>query len=565
MLDQRTKSKKSKYIAGLTFFSIFALSLSQLNPANADVSLKKKVEITVSTTQTSRVNFSLGKAEPTLVSITGGSQTTASGFLGNCDLYRANGEKTYNSVSFRNDYVYSKVFTSTNGGDFFFECKNSSTKEEAKLTISFTSLNQVNKSSNGDLDIPAYEARLLRFKMSKDVVIFISTKGSSSTTASSSFGSCDIYNENGENTYRSISFKADYSYNKSFGSNYTGDYYLLCSNNTKVPAKVSFKIFSTDLINNSSSILQSISAYESKVFKFEGQKSNPTSLSIKGGAKQGTSEFSGNCSIFDSEGESTYSSIFFQNDYLSSKVITPNYTGVYYLVCTNNSKVTATFQFSGFDNLKEVRSVNTFNSVSGTTTTVQAEPQNSNSSSSTLPTPSPSVSNSSTSSSTTNQDLTTKSQNLISEAQNYVKKIETGKFTEADIKKAIDAANEAVRIANEAVKSASTAKTNSKEANLAANKALEEAKKITDLANSLKKANASIDNVREALGSVVKQVIAMTVESACRDKATKVSAGLNIAGDVLELVPLVGDKLSLPFNVGASLNDIKAIEKCKAK
>jgi hypothetical protein len=157
---------------------------------------------------------------------------------------------------------------------------------------------------------------------------------------------------------------------------------------------------------------------------------------------------------------------------------------------------------------------------------------------------------------------------LTEQAESSIKKIESGSFTQADIQRAIDSANKAVALAEKALKASNSANSNSKDAQETAEKALENASKVKELAKDLETANKSIGVIRTAVNSISKTVIAMTAESACRDKNAKISIGTSIIADSIDL--LFGEikiaKLgAFVLQSAASLNDFRAIDACKGK
>lgn len=154
---------------------------------------------------------------------------------------------------------------------------------------------------------------------------------------------------------------------------------------------------------------------------------------------------------------------------------------------------------------------------------------------------------------------------LTEQAESSIKKIESGIFSQADIQRAIDAANKAVALAEKALKTSNSANSNSKDAQETAEKALQNASKVKELAKDLEAANKSIGVISMAVNSISKTVNAMTVESACRDKQAKISSGLSIISDSFELLfPIKFNLGSYILSSAANLNDIRAINKCKA-
>ena len=526
--------------------------------ASATPSIKKQLDIAIG--QTGRFDFSMNKNEPIGISITGLSQETASGFTGDCNVYTSAGVNSYKYLDFRNDYVSTKVFYSETGGSYFLNCKNSSTKEAAKIVITAVSFESIASRNNGTITIPGMESALVSVKITKDIPWFLTILGSGKTTAKGFSGECDVYDSSGINTYRSISFSNDSGNSRSSTPTYSGDLVLFCTNNSREKAVLAFGIHSTAALRSETVSKISIAPMDFSVLRFTAQKSQPISISTKGNPKQTTSGFSGDCLIYDENAQNLFTYIDFSADRVIAKVITPSYSGFYYLLCKNRGTEAANFEVFGLTELKQITMTSDF-LIAGegsTTTKVSSSPKPSVSSTP-KPSPSPSLSG------TTGQGDVSTATNLTIEAQGSIKKIETGNFTFADIQRALDAANKAVETANKALKAASSADANSSKAQSTAQDALEEAKKVQQLAKSLESANKSISNLKSAVGAITNTVNAMTIESACRDSKTKLSAGSSIIGDIFGLIPVVGDSLALPFSIGSSLNDIKAIEKCKGK
>jgi len=549
-------------IFGLPWITAVTLLLSTVIAnnafASATPSLKKQLDIPVG--QTSKFDFSMKKDEPIAISITGLSQETASGFNGTCRVYTSVGKDTYESVNFGNDSVASRVFYSQTGGSYFLNCINSSTKEDAKIVITAISFESITNSNNGDVTIPAMDSGLVSLNVKKDIPIFIKVLGGGKTTAKGFRGSCKIFDNGGKDSYENISFENDYGYGKSFLSKYSGVVILFCINSSEEKAVLNFGIHSTSSIRDGMVTTVSIAPRDFTVLRFTTQKSQPISVSTKGGTKKTTSGFSGNCTIFDENGDNSYETFSFSDDQVSAKVITPSYSGFYYLLCGNRGTESANFEVFGFTDLKQIiMSTDFLIAGDGSTTTKAPTTPKPSSSSTPKPSPSPTLSPS------TGQGDVSTATNLTIEAQSSIKKIESGNFTFADIQRALDAANKAVEIANKALKAATSADSNSSKARTTAEDALEEAKKVQQLAKSLESANKSISSLKSAVSAIANTVNAMTVESACRDKSAKVSAGFSIVGDALGLIPEIGGILAFPWSVGASLNDIKAIEKCKGK
>jgi hypothetical protein len=67
------------------------------------------------------------------------------------------------------------------------------------------------------------------------------------------------------------------------------------------------------------------------------KKDEQIAISITGLSQETASGFSGNCGVFTSAGKSTYMSLSFRNDYVSTQVFGFNTGGNYFLNCTNLS------------------------------------------------------------------------------------------------------------------------------------------------------------------------------------------------------------------------------------
>jgi len=551
----------SRFFA-LSWITVIAVLLPNLTVnnafASATPSVKKQLDIAIG--QTGRFDFSMKNDEPIGISITGLSQETASGFNGECTVYTSAGVNSYKYLQFQNGYVSKKVFSFKTGGSYFLNCTNLSTKEAAKIVITAVSFESIANPNNGNITIPGMESALVSVKMTKDIPWFLTILGSSKTTAKGFSGDCDVFDNRGDNTYRSISFSNDSGNSRNSVPAYSGNLVLFCTNNSKEKAVLTFGIHSTASVRSETVSKISIAPIDFAVLRFTAQKSQPISISTKGNPKKTTSGFSGDCSIYDENAQNLYSYFDFSDDRVIAKVITPSYSGFYYLLCKNRGTEAAIFEVFGLTELKQITMTSDILVAGEGSTTTQASSSPKPSVSST-PKPSPSPS----SSGATGQGDVTTATNLTIEAQGSIKKIETGNFTFADIQRALDAANKAVETANKALKAASSADANSSKAQSTAQDALEEAKKVQQLAKSLESANKSISNLKSAVGAITNTVNAMTVESACRDSKTKLSAGLSITGDVFGSIPTFGDILALPFSIGSSLNDIKAIEKCKGK
>ena len=72
-------------------------------------------------------------------------------------------------------------------------------------------------------------------------------------------------------------------------------------------------------------------------FNFSMKKDEQIAISITGLSQETASGFSGNCGVFTSAGKSTYMSLSFRNDYVSTQVFGFNTGGNYFLNCTNLS------------------------------------------------------------------------------------------------------------------------------------------------------------------------------------------------------------------------------------
>jgi hypothetical protein len=160
---------------------------------------------------------------------------------------------------------------------------------------------------------------------------------------------------------------------------------------------------------------------------------------------------------------------------------------------------------------------------------------------------------------------------LTEKAESSIKKIESGIFTQADIQKAIESANKAVALAEKALKASDSANSKSKEAKETAENALEKAKMVKELAKDLEEANRSIAVISKTVSGISKTLSAMTAESACRDKNAKISAGTSIIADSIDFLvdkfklSKSGEVVAYLASLAANLNDIRAIDACKAK
>jgi hypothetical protein len=526
--------------------------------ASATPSLKKQLDIPVG--QTSKLDFTIKKDEPLAISIAGLSQTTASGFKGDCAVYSNAGKNTYTSVYFQNDYVSSRVFNSDTDGTYFLNCTNSSTKEDAKINITIVSFESITNSNDGNITVPAMDSALVNLNVKKDIPLFITILGAGKSTAKGFKGSCSIFDNSGRDTYKSVPFRYETGYSTSFLPTYSGNIILFCLNDSTEKAVLDFGIYSTDSVRSGTSSKISIAPLDLTVFRFTAQKSQPLSISTKGDAKKTTSGYRGYCTLYDEDGRNSFSSLYFYDNQVSSTVITPSYSGFYYFLCENRGTESAVFEVFGLSELKQVTKTAEFKVTGGSSTPTKA-PTTPQPSGSSTPKPSPSP----TLNPSTGQDDVSTATNLTIEAQGSIKKIETGNFSFADIQRALDAANKAVEIANKALKAATSADSNSSKARTTAEDALDEAKKVQQLAKSLESANKSISNLKSAVSAITNTVNAMTIESACRDKRAKISAGLSIAGNALGLIPVFGDKIGAGLGVASSVNDWAAIEQCKGK
>ena len=564
----------------LSWITVIALVLPNLTVnnafASATPSIKKQLDIAVG--QTAKFDFSMKKDEPIGISITGLSQESESGFKGQCVLYTSAGVLVSENflavtIEFKNDDVSVRVVSSKTDGSYFLNCLNQSTKEAAKIVITAVSFESIASPNNGEINIPGMESALFNVKMTKDIPWFLTILGSGKTTAKGFVGRCLVYTSAGvlvgENFLAvTIEFKNNSGKSRNFYPSYSGNLIFFCSNYSREQAVLTLGIHSTASIQRETVSKISIAPSDFAFLRFTAQKGQPLSISTKGNPKKTTSGFGGYCTLYDENAKlvSSNSSMFlawqmsFEADKVSAEIIKPSYTGFYYLECQNRGNEAAIFEVFGLTELKQIAMTSDFLIAGeGSTTTKASSSPKPSVSSTPKPSPSPSLSG------TTGQGDVSTATNLTIEAQGSIKKIETGNFTFADIQRALDAANKAVETANKALKAASSADANSSKAQSTAQDALEEAKKVQQLAKSLESANKSISNLKSAVGAITNTVNAMTIESACRDSKTKLSAGLSITGDVFGSIPTVGDILALPFSIGSSLNDIKAIEKCKGK
>jgi hypothetical protein len=236
--------------------------------ASATPSLKKQLDIPVG--QTSKFDFSLNKDEPIAITITGSSQTTASGFSGNCGVYTSAGKDTYASIRFGNDSVGSRVFHSETDGSYFLNCTNTSNKEDAKLVITAVSFESITNSNDGNVTVPAMDSVLVNLNVAKDVPTIITILGGGKSTANGFRGTCSTFDSSGKDTYVSISFRNDSGNSRSFTSKYTGPITLFCVNDTKEKAVLDLGTYSFESVRSAAVSKISIEPLDFLVLRFKG-------------------------------------------------------------------------------------------------------------------------------------------------------------------------------------------------------------------------------------------------------------------------------------------------------
>ena len=567
----------------LPWVTVIALLLPNLTVNNAFASatptIKKQLDIAVG--QTVNFNFSMKKDEQIAISITGLSQETASGFRGDCGVFTSAGKSTFRSHSFRNDYVSTHVYDLGTGGDYFLNCTNLSTKEDAKIVITAVSFESITNPNNGNIIIPGMESALVSFKVKKDIPWFLTILGSGKTTASGFRGDCTAFDSSGQNTYAGLAFTNDFGSSTNSLPTYSGEVVLFCTNYSREKAVLTFGIYSTAALRSETISTISIAPIDFAVLRFTAQKSQPISISTKGNPKKTTSGFYGDCSIYDENGRFSYDLFNFSADQVIAKVITPSYSGFYYLLCKNRGNEAAIFEVFGLTELKQITMTSDFLIAGDGSTTTKASSSPKPSISST-PTPSATATNpqsgsgqspgaSSGARSGNNSQVQTsvdQATRLASVANDAAINLNTNAFNEKAYKDALDTINKAIASANNAVEKAKDAAKNAKDSAKdaaesqvkAAEKALEAAKSAKQAASEAKSINSTISGIRDASKNTnVSQP--KSSSKGCEVTLAIIGGALGIAGAGVTVVS-GGLALPLVLAAGAAATSVAGAAKC---
>jgi hypothetical protein len=337
----------------------------ELQNAKAAGGSNLRKELVIPAGATSRLDFSAGKNEPMSIATSGRSQKTASGFNGYCKIYLSNGEYAYDYVAFANDQSKGIVFTSSVGGSYFLNCENSSTQEDAVILVTVDSFASISNSSSGNMKIPALETALVSFNAIKNTPIFISNLGNAKTSAKDFAGFCNLYDNAGSYTYESFTFSIDSGHSFAYLPKYSGTYVLQCFNRSDEVASFNLSLYSASSLRPGSVTSISATAHGSAAFKFSAEKGLPLSISTKGNAKSTPTGFIGHCGIYDSNGfNDVFDYVNFGSDQVGSNVVTPKYSGDYYLFCNNQSNEAAMFQIFGLRDLIQMEPTASFKTTS---------------------------------------------------------------------------------------------------------------------------------------------------------------------------------------------------------
>ena len=515
-------------------------------------------KLTIAPGGISSAKFSAKKDAPMFISIQGAQRTSASGFTGSCYFFRSDSknayaEAGYGSLQFKDEAVTFQNFKPSYSGEYSIECKNESASESAVVELSFFSIINISSQNQGILKVPALNVRILKFSVQKDTLGFVSIKGSPRSTPSGFQGSCELYRGNGdlayaETSYNSYRFRDEYISYQKLKPTYTGDYYLICANNSNEAAELSFALFNTSSVVSSSNLLVNIPGNGIKVLRFNGQKDEILTVTATGGARTTPSGFLGKCVPYRGNGdtafeETSYSYVNFKDQTTNSLKFKATYSGAYFLVCSNDSAESAKIQFGGISSLNEVTSSNSFFGYSVQST------QNGK------PTPSPSATatnpqsgsgqspgTSSGSGSGINSQVQTsidQATRLASVANDASTNLNTNTFNEKAYKDALDTINKAIASANNAVEKAKDAAKNAKDSAKdaadsqvkAAEKALEAAKSAKQAANDAKSINSTISGIQDALKNT-KISQPKSSSKLCESIVAGVAGSLGIAGAV---------------------------------
>lgn len=499
--SRREYRQGMKRLGALTSFIVMCAILYPINKSySADFLENSPISATIPIDETRTYLFNGNKGEVINVVSTGGGQSTASGFSGNCAIRDSNNSFIW-SIDYDNDKINSYSFTPNYTGKYSLICSNKS-REVAYVLFTFIENRQINLQTNIEAVINPLELRIFKFQTQKFQHQIIIAKGASQTTASGFSGRCDI--KDAQNRYLwSTEFDNDKSSYYGFTPSYSGDHFLVCKNGPKEKAVVQFRFMQVDGIQPISAPY-SINSNDLKVLVFKGEKDKQLTLFsrlVSGTAYNG---YSANCEVRDGEGK-WISSYFISSNTNDSYTFSPKYTGNHLLVCNNKYTKEISFTVGGAEIVGELKSSTTYYMFGG------ARPSGSSGATSgSTPSPQPSSTPSTPSGLSTVTKSVDQSIALSDEAKNQADDLVKNGFTEGGYKEALAAANKAIAAATKALAAAEAAAKSAKSSERsaaqseadAAQKALEAARSAKEAANSAKAANSALLSVQDAAKSI---------------------------------------------------------------